>query len=70
VEKITIQIVRLDHVGLLQAVHPELVRESWAGGCACCCIGGVLGLSSRSEAPFEKLKEGTEVKLVCGSVRE
>ena len=51
-EKITIQKkVRLDYVGLLHAVHPELVSQSGVGGCACGCVGGVLGLSSRSGAP-------------------
>ena len=45
------EIVRFDKVGLLHVVHPELVSQSVVGGCACCCLGGVLGLSSRSGAP-------------------
>ena len=49
-------------------MHPELVCQSGVGGCACCCIGGDLGLSSRSGAPScAKWKEGTELKLVHGA---
>ena len=38
------EIVRFDKVGLLHVVHHELVSQSGVGGCACCCLGGVLGL--------------------------
>ena len=49
----------------------ELVRESGVGGCACCCVGDVIGLSSRSGAPScTNERKGTEVKFVRGSVRE
>ena len=49
--KLQFKIVRLDYVGVLHAVLLELVRQSGVGGCACCCVGDVLGLSSRSGAP-------------------
>ena len=50
---------------------PELVSQSGVGGCACCCVGGVLGLSSRSGAPSsENERKGMEVKLLSGSVHE
>ena len=63
--------IRLDYFGLLLAVLPELVSQSGVGGCACCCIGGVLGLSSRSGAPScRNERKGMEVKFVHGSVCE
>ena len=68
--KLQFKIVKLDN-GLLRVVLLELVSQSGVSGCACCCVGGVLGLISRSGDPSCKNeRKGTEVKLVHVSVRE